>query len=90
MTGVQTCALPIFESVIMQRLTYLQVVADGPIVDGKANPAIKAYQNLETIIKPLREQFGFTPRSRQGMNVQNKVEEKVDPILEILSKKKAV
>ena len=45
---------------------------------------------MEAIIKPLREQFGFTPRARQGIHVK-KVEKKVDPILEILTpKRKAI
>lgn len=77
-------------SILVQKMAYASIISDGLEVDGFPNPNLKVYQQMEAIIKPLREQFGFTPRARQGIHVK-KVEKKVDPILEILTpKRKAI
>lgn len=77
-------------SIIMQKQAWKQVMESGFEIDGYPNPAIKIYQNLEGIIKPLREQFGFTPRARQGMQTKQKEAEKTDPILAFLNPVKKI
>jgi P27 family predicted phage terminase small subunit len=77
-------------SIIVQKMAYASIISDGLEVDGFPNPNLKVYQQMEAIIKPLREQFGFTPRARQGIHVKKETKS-VDPILEILTpKRKAV
>ena len=77
-------------AIIIQKIAYVSIVNDGLNPGGSPNPNLKTYKMMEDIIKPLREQFGFTPRARQGIHVK-KVEKKVDPILEILTpKRKAI
>lgn len=76
------------QSVILQRAMFIEMQRTG-IHDGeKTSAAFRVYRDLENVIKPLREQFGFTPRARQSIHVKPKDTKKVDPILEILSKKK--
>ena len=76
------------QSVILQRAMFIEMQKTG-IHDGeKTSAAFRVYRDLENVIKPLREQFGFTPRARQSIHVKPKDTKKVDPILEILSKKK--
>jgi P27 family predicted phage terminase small subunit len=79
------------QSVILQRAMFIEMQRTG-IHDGeKTSAAFRVYRDLENVIKPLREQFGFTPRARQSIHVKPKDTKKVDPILAILSKnKKAV
>jgi P27 family predicted phage terminase small subunit len=72
-------------SILLQKKAWVQILENGFEVEGYPNPAIKIYQNLEGIIKPLREQFGFTPRARQGMQTKAKEPERVDPILAFLN-----
>ena len=76
-------------SILVQKMAYASIISDGLEVDGFPNPNLKVYQQMEAIIKPLREQFGFTPRARQGIHVK-KAEKKADPILEILTPKRKV
>jgi phage terminase small subunit len=72
-------------------MAYVSIITDGLEVDGYPNPNLKIYQQMEAVIKPLREQFGFTPRARQSIHVKKKEVKKEDPILAILTKpKKAV
>ena len=76
------------QSVILQRAMFIEMQKTG-IHDGeKTSAAFRVYRDLENVIKPLREQFGFTPRARQSIHVKPKDTKKIDPILEILSKKK--
>lgn len=59
------------ETSIMQRNAWREVVAGGSVDDekGKASAAFLIYERCDKILKPLREQFGFTPRSRQSINL---------------------
>ena len=79
------------QSVILQKAMFIEMQKTG-IHDGeKTSAAFRVYRDLENVIKPLREQFGFTPRARQSIHVKPKEKNKVDPILAILTKnKKAV
>ena len=78
-------------SIIVQKMAYVSIITDGLEIDGYPNPNLKIYQQMEAVIKPLREQFGFTPRARQSIHVKKKEVKKEDPILAILTKpKKAV
>ena len=42
-----------------------KVVGHKPVT----NPAFKQYQDCQKILKPLMEQFAFTPRARMGIKV---------------------
>lgn len=76
------------ESVLIQRDAFLMMQKEGFLDGEKTHPAFRVYRDMEAVIKPLREQFGFTPRARQSIHVKKKEVKKADPILEILSKKK--
>ena len=78
------------ESILLQRMVFLELQQTGVHDGEKTSAAFRVYRDLENIIKPLREQFAFTPRARQSVHVKPVDTKKVDPILEILSKKKAV
>ena len=69
---------------IAQSNAWKSVIEDGIIVGDKENPALKIYRDMEQIVKPLREQFGFTPRSRQGINIKPAETKKADPLAAIL------
>ncbi len=47
------------------------------------NPAFRQYMECQKIIKPLFDQFGFTPRARMGMKVEPK-KEKTDPVADLM------
>lgn len=76
------------ESVLIQRDAFLMMQKEGFLDGEKTHPAFRVYRDMEAVIKPLREQFGFTPRARQSIHVKKNEAKKADPILEILSKKK--
>jgi P27 family predicted phage terminase small subunit len=79
------------ESVLIQRDAFLLMQREGFLDGEKTHPAFRVYRDMEAVIKPLREQFGFTPRARQSIHVKKKEVKKEDPILAILTKpKKAV
>ena len=79
------------ESVLIQRDAFLLMQREGFLDGEKTHPAFRVYRDMEAVIKPLREQFGFTPRARQSIHVKKKEAKKEDPILAILTKpKKAV
>ena len=77
-------------AIIVQKMAYVSIINDGLNPGGVPNPNLKTYKQMEDIIKPLREQFGFTPRARQGIHVKKEAKS-IDPILEILTpKRKAI
>ncbi len=79
------------ETIIMQRKALKDINARGFEIKGRKNPSFNVYSDCEKIIKPLREQFGFTPRSRQSIKVKKEDTKKQDPILALLKpNKKAV
>lgn len=54
----------------------------------KVNPLLKVYTDCDKTIKPLREQFGFTPKARQSMHTKPAEKKKTDPILALLTPSK--
>ena len=62
------------ETEIIQRRAFRQVAEEGGVVSGgdfdKIHPAFLLYERCDKILKPLREQFGFTPRARQSINIK--------------------
>lgn len=55
-------------------------------VDGKTatNPAARLFLQCEAVLKPLRERFGFDPRSRQGLKTKAVKREISDPFTALL------
>lgn len=87
------------EAVILQRKALKDVAENGMSIEEetkagpitKISPAWRIYMDCEKVIKPLREQFGFTPRARQSIQVKPKKETKADPMAAILGlNKKAI
>ena len=75
-------------AVLLQTKAWNDVMENGFEIDGKTNPSWRAYCDCDKIIKPLREQFGFTPKARQGIQTKTKDTKKADPMLDILMGKK--
>jgi len=48
------------------------------------NPSYAIYIECEKVLKPLLEQFGMTPKARQGIKVETKSE--TDPLAELLKR----
>jgi len=79
-------------AVILQRKAWDDIIERGQTiviqtekgVNERVNPSWRVYCDCDKIIKPLREQFGFTPRSRQGIQVKPKETKKADPLAAIL------
>lgn len=71
-------------AVILQRKAWDDIIARGQTINDRVNPSWRVYCDCDKIIKPLREQFGFTPRSRQGIQVKPKETKKADPLAAIL------
>ena len=80
-------------SVILQRKAWDDVCARGQTIiqetsgggaTERVNPSWRVYCDCDKIIKPLREQFGFTPKARQGIQTKPKEVTKVDPMMEIM------
>ena len=67
-------------AIIMQRKAWAESLKGG---DG-VKDAVLIFEKMEKIIKPLREQFGFTPKARQGIQTKPKEVTKVDPMMEIM------
>ena len=82
------------ETTLMQRNAIIDVQQNGMSIEvetkfgtvTRVNPAWTVYKECEAIIKPLREQFGFTPRARQGIKVKEAEPDKKDPLAALLSK----
>lgn len=49
------------------------------------NPSVRQYQDCQKILKPLMEQFGFTPKSRMSLRVEKKNEKPQSAVLALLS-----
>jgi len=79
-------------AVILQRKAWDDIIERGQTIviqtekgeNERVNPSWRVYCDCDKIIKPLREQFGFTPRSRQGIQVKPKETKKADPLAAIL------
>lgn len=74
------------ETSVMQRRAWQDVVRIGMIDEekGRPNAAFLVFERCDKILKPLREQFGFTPRARQSINL-SPPPEKEDPIMALLN-----
>lgn len=51
---------------------WVEISLNGFVLDGKKNPACTVYNEAQKTVRQLGESFGFTPRSRQSLKVQNK------------------
>jgi P27 family predicted phage terminase small subunit len=58
-------------------------------LEGKTatNPAARLYLQCEAVLKPLRERFGFDPKSRQGLKTKPAIKAKIDPMEALLGKR---
>ncbi len=74
------------ETSIMQRRS-VDMMKGGDMIDeekGRVSAAFLLYERCDKILKPLREQFGFTPRARQSINLAPE-EAEADIIGELLN-----
>ena len=80
------------ETWTLQNLAWQEVQKNGVLIesDGKTatNPAMRIYLQCDAVLKPLRERFGFDPRSRQGLKTKKAVKRELDPMAAILNQKK--
>jgi len=74
------------QTTILQSRAWQFGLINGIEVDekGRLSAAFLAFERCDKILKPLREQFGFTPRSRQSINLAPPVEQE-DPIMALLN-----
>lgn len=49
------------------------------------NPSVRQYQDCQKILKPLMEQFGFTPKARMSLKVEKKKEKAESAVMKLLS-----
>lgn len=49
-----------------------EISREGFVLDGKKNPACTVYNEAQKTVRQLGESFGFTPRARQSLKVQDK------------------
>jgi len=63
---------------------------DGNIVSTRpmTNPAFRQYQDCQKILKPLMEQFAFTPKARMSIKVQREKPKAESAILKAMSRSK--
>lgn len=81
------------ETWFLAATAYEDVVSSGmvTVVETKAgavrvaNPSFRQYQDCQKILKPLMEQFGFTPKSRMGLKVERKTDQPQSAVLALLS-----
>ena len=80
------------ETLELQNLAWQSVQKNGVMIDKDGqpttNPAMRIYLQCDAVLKPLRERFGFDPRSRQGLKTKPAIKAKLDPMEAILGKNK--
>lgn len=78
------------ETLTLQNLAWLEVQKNGVLIESEGktatNPAMRIYLQCDAVLKPLRERFGFDPRSRQGLKTKKAVKRELDPMAAILKK----
>lgn len=75
------------QAVVMGNRAWARFQESGGMVDeskGRVSAWFLAWERADKIAKPLREQFGFTPRARQTLDT-TPAEEGDDPIMAILN-----
>ena len=67
-----------------------QMDKDGNVVSTKpiTNPAFRQYQDCQKILKPLMEQFAFTPKSRMTIKVNKEKPKAESAILKAMTRTK--
>lgn len=78
------------QNMVLAENAYESVRTDGMVIMVKTakgekpiqNPAFRVYMECQKNVKPLLEQFGMTPKSRQGLKV--KEPEQQDPLADLL------
>ena len=70
---------------VLSQKAWKDILTNGFEIEGYPNPAIKHYLAFEAVLKNIRDQFGFNPRSRQSLKTVKKDEKKADPFTALMS-----
>jgi P27 family predicted phage terminase small subunit len=85
------------ENTILARRAWEALSRDGMVImvetkqgeKAVTNPWFRVYQDCQKILKPLMEQFGFTPRARMGLKLDAETHQKTSKVLSLVGGVKA-